>query len=216
MPNRDRKLVILGLTGGIASGKSLVASMLAELGAAVIDADRIGHEVIEPGGVAYDGVLDAFGPGILRDDKTIDRGVLSQIVFADAEKRRTLEELTHPHIVDIMGQRTKAAIDEGKKLIVVEAALLVEKGLDALFTGIVVVYADEAAQVARLAGRSGMSADEARARIASQLPVLDKVAKADYCIDNSGTIENTREQVIRMYFDIISPDTRLEKLRPPA
>jgi dephospho-CoA kinase len=203
------------LTGGIASGKSLVASMLAELGAAVIDADRIGHEIIEPGGAAYDAVVESFGKAVVRDDGTIDRTALSRTVFDDAEKRRALEEITHPHIIDVMGQRIQDAIDSGSKLIVVEAALIIEKGLEQLFTGVVVVYADEAAQLERLAGRNNVGLEEARRRVASQLPVLDKVAKADYCIDNSGAIENTRAQVIRMYFDIISPDTKLEKLRPP-
>lgn len=215
MLNGNRKLVILGLTGGIASGKSLVASMLAELGAAVVDADGIGHEIIEPGGAAYDAVVETFGNAALREDGTVDRTALAQIVFADADRRRLLEEITHPHIIDVMGQRIQEAINSGSKLIVVEAALIIEKGLDSLFTGVVVVYADETAQFERLMARNKLDAQEARRRVASQFPVLDKVAKADYCIDNSGTIENTRAQVIRMYFDIISPDTRLEKLRPP-
>ncbi|MBI5528843.1 MAG: dephospho-CoA kinase [Deltaproteobacteria bacterium] len=208
-------MVILGLTGGIASGKSLVASMLAELGAAVVDADGIGHEIIEPGGAAYDAVVETFGNAALREDGTVDRTALAQIVFADADRRRLLEEITHPHIIDVMGQRIQEAINSGSKLIVVEAALIIEKGLDSLFTGVVVVYADETAQFERLMARNKLDAQEARRRVASQFPVLDKVAKADYCIDNSGTIENTRAQVIRMYFDIISPDTKLEKLRPP-
>lgn len=215
MNNTNGKLVILGLTGGISTGKSLVAGMLRELGAAVIDADKLGHEVMEPGGPAYEGVREAF-PAAIAPDGTIDRTALAAIVFPDAEKRALLEELTHPHIIDVMGQRIQAAIGAGSKLIVVEAALIIEKGLDALFTGIVVVYTDEESQAARLSKRNGITAGEAATRIASQLPLMTKVARADYMIDNSGTIENTRAQVIKMFFDLSSPDTKLEKLRPMA
>lgn len=213
MNNTNGKLVILGLTGGISTGKSLVADMLKELGAEIIDADELGHAVMEPGGPACEGVRESFPASVMPDGR-IDRTVLADIVFNYADKRALLEELTHPHIIDVMGQRIQAAISAGCKLIVVEAALIIEKGLDALFTGIVVVYTDEESQAARLSKRNGITADEAAKRIASQLPLMAKVARADYMIDNSGTIENTRAQVIKMFFDLSSPDTRLEKLRP--
>ena len=215
MNNKNGKLIILGLTGGIASGKSVVADMLRELGATGIDADGLGHEVMEPGGPAYEGVSENF-PSVVGPDGVIDRTLLADIVFDDAERRGLLEELTHPHIIDLLGQRIQAAIDQGCKLIVVEAALIIEKGLDSLFTGIVVVYVDEESQTERLAKRNGISTPEAKKRIASQLPLITKVEKADYMIDNSGTVENTRAQVIKMFFDLSSPDTKLEKLRPIA
>jgi dephospho-CoA kinase len=216
MMNKNNKLIILGLTGGIASGKSLVAGMFAELGASVIDADTLGHEAMAPGGPAYDAVVANFGGAVLNEDGTVNRNRLAQIVFDDPARRAVLEEVTHPHIIDLMGMRIEEAIQAGSKFMVVEAALLIEKGPDQVFSGIIVVYADPEAQATRLSGRSGVPLGEAQKRIAAQLPLISKVGRADFVIDNTGTIEDTRQQVIRVYFSATSPDTPLEKLKPPA
>ena len=183
-------MTLVGLSGGIGSGKSTVAGMLAAKGAVVVDADRIAHELLAPGGAAVAAVGARFGPGVLGPDGGVDRAALRGVVVADPQARRDLEAITHPliyaEIVRRIGDAPPGAV------VVIDAALLVETlgrsrlGLDAL----VVVAADEAGQIERAVRRSGMTAEDAAALMAAQAPAERKLAAADYVIDNRGSLED--------------------------
>ena len=179
----------LGLTGGIASGKSAVAAILREMGFAVLDADSLAHTLIEPGQSAYDEVVREFGPSILDESGRVDRAKLATVVFADREKLDRLNAIVHP--------RVKAAIlqqlDEWD-VAFVEAALLVEAGYQKDLDGLVVAWSRPEQQLERLRAR-GLSDEEARRRIAAQLPVMEKLKFATEKIDCSGSLEDTRRQV---------------------
>lgn len=188
----------LGLTGGIGSGKSLVARQLRDLGAAVVDADVIAREVVVPGSPAYDDILEAFGPGVVRPDGAIDRGALGARIFSDAEARRTLNALTHPHIRRRMAEEAaRLSAMPSVDVIVFDIPLLLETtdGRDIELDGIVVVDAAEDVRVARLMARDALAEAEARRRLAAQIPLSQKVTRADWVIDNNGPPERTGEQV---------------------
>ena len=190
--------VRLGLTGGIGSGKTLVARLFRDLGAAVVDADAIAREVVAPGRPAYKGIVRAFGPGVLRPDGTIDRAALGARIFADAEARRTLNALTHPHIRRRMVEEgARLSATPGVDVIVFDIPLLLETtdGRDLDLDGIVVVDAAEGVRVERLLARDGLTEAEVRHRLAAQIPLRQKVARADWVIDNNGSPEQTRQQV---------------------
>jgi len=196
--SRDPRPLRIGLTGGIASGKSLVAQGFRELGAAVVDADAIAREVTAPGGAAYQGVVEAFGRSVLRADGTIDRKALAARVFADAAARLQLNALTHPHIRRRMAEEaTRLAATPGVEVIVLDIPLLLDTtdGRDLGLDGIVVADASDDVRVGRLAARDGLSPEEARRRMRAQVPLRDKVARADWVIDNNGSPDRTREQV---------------------
>jgi len=186
------------LTGNIGSGKSTVAAMLRELGIPVLDIDRISKEVTAPGGRAYDAVVQAFGRGIVRDDGSIDRKRLGEIVFADPRLRSQLEVITHPAIL----QGVKEAIDgikrEGHRAAVVEATLIHESGRKGLFEAVISVSCDRETAISRLAARDGMSRAQAEARLRAQMPADLKAGASDHLIDNSGDIESTRRQVVAL------------------
>ncbi len=185
----------IGITGGIASGKSAVAGMLRELGFRVIDADRVGHEVIEPGTPAYDEIVREFGASVVGADGRIDRGKLGAIVFADAEKLGRLNNIVHPRVEEEMvRQFAEWEKSDVKDAAFVEAALLVEAGYQKNLDGLVVAWCKPEQQVERLIAR-GLSEVEARRRIASQMPVEEKLKFATVKIDCSGTLEETRRQV---------------------
>ena len=186
------------MTGNIGSGKSTVAAMLRELGIPVLDIDRISKEVTAPGGRAYDAVVQAFGRGIVRDDGSIDRKRLGEIVFADPRLRSQLEVITHPAIL----QGVKEAIDgikrEGHRAAVVEATLIHESGRKGLFEAVISVSCDRETAISRLAARDGMSRAQAEARLRAQMPADLKAGASDHLIDNSGDIESTRRQVVAL------------------
>lgn len=190
---------VIGLTGGIASGKSLVAKTLRELGAPVIDADELARQVVEPGQPAYEDVVREFGPGVLAADGTLDRKRLAEIVFADENKRKRLGQITHPRIAQRALAQTAELAARGAPIVIYEAALLVENGIHKNLGGLIVVAAEPEQQLARAAARDGTGAEAARARIASQLPLADKLAVATHVIDNSGTPEETRRQVENLW-----------------
>ena len=188
----------IGLTGGIGSGKTLVAGFFRELGAAVVDADQIAREVVAPGGPAYDDVRQAFGPGVLRPDGMLDRKALAGRVFADSQARWLLNRLTHPPIRRRMAEEVaRLAGAPGLEVIVLDIPLLLETsdGRDFDLDGIVVVYADDDVRVARLIARDGLAPAAARLRLAAQMPLREKIPRADWVIDNDGPPERTREQV---------------------
>jgi dephospho-CoA kinase len=184
----------LGLTGGIASGKSAVAGMLRKLGFKVIDADSLGHALIEPRQAAYQEVISRFGAAVLDGQGRVDRGRLAALVFADRAKLEALNAILHPRVKADIARRFAALAKEEVKAAFVEAALLVEaRYLDEL-DGLVVTWSRPEQQVERLRAR-GMSEEEARRRIASQMPAEEKLKFATEKIDCSGSLEQTRRQV---------------------
>jgi len=192
----------LGLTGGIASGKSWVASQLRELGFHVLDADSLGHQLIERGQSAYQSVVDEFGESILRLDRSVDRKKLGAVVFADRAKLTRLNSILHPRIEAAMdAQFSLWEKENSQDAVFVEAALLVEAGMHKRLDGLVVVYCRPEEQIERLRAR-GLSENEARHRIALQLPNEEKLKHATYKIDTSGTMQHTREQVAALAEDL--------------
>lgn len=187
---------VIGLTGNIGCGKSVVARMFEELGARVIDADRIARLVVDPGEPAWKEIVKTFGKEILNQDGTINRGRLGEIVFNDKEKRETLNGITHPRIIERIKELIEESGKENVEVVIVEAALIVEKGgMKPLINDLIVVTADEKAQIRRLMRRDRFSREAALSRIRSQIPLSEKVGLATYVIDNSGTLEETRRQV---------------------
>jgi dephospho-CoA kinase len=195
---------VVGLTGGIASGKSTVARILAELGARIVDADQVAREIVEPGQPAYDEIVAAFGVKILHPDGSINRKLLGAQVFADAEQRKRLNAITHPRIAAATQQKLMALGASGARLAVYEAALLVENGIHRGLGGLIVVYCDEKEQIARVMRRDNLSQEEAVRRIHAQAPLSDKLAVATWAIDTNGPVEDTRRQVEKVWSQIIT------------
>ncbi len=194
--------VRIGLTGGIASGKSLVSAMLRDLGAAVVDADRIARDVITPGGPAYEDVVRAFGPSVVQPDGALDREALATRIFADAAARQQLNTLTHPHIRRRMAEETaRLEAAPGVQVIVFDIPLLLDTtdGRDLALDGLLVVYADDDVRLARLASRDGLGEAEARSRLRAQMPLREKLVHADWVVDNNGPPEETLGQVVEVW-----------------
>lgn len=197
----------VGLTGGIACGKSAVAGMMAALGAHVVDADKVGHQLMMPGHPAYEHVVQAFGVSILREDKTIDRAKLAELAFGEPAKGggrvQELNRIMHPAIVAYQdGRMDELALHEPNAIAVVEAALMFEAGAAGRFDRIVTVTCGIALRVARWAARHGVDLPTARVeverRMAAQWPDEKKIAASDYRIDNSGSLEETENAVVRL------------------
>ena len=186
--------MVIGLTGGVGTGKSTVAAMLRELGATVLDADEASRAVVEPGTPGFEQIVEAFGRGIVRDGR-LDRQALADLIFADAKARERLNAITHPLVREWMAEGQQAAIERGDRWIVQDIPLLYENGLDALFPEVILVWAPPELQVRRLVEGRGLAVSDARARIAAQLPIGEKRARARHVIDNSGSLEETRRQV---------------------
>jgi dephospho-CoA kinase len=186
---------IIGLTGGIASGKSSVARILEALGVVVVDADQLAREAVAPGEEAYLSIVAEFGDGILNTDRSINRQALGKVVFADAAARRRLELITHPAIARLAEERLAALRNAGTPVVVYMAPLLIEAGVTSRVDEIWVVYADRETQVARLTLRDGLSRDEALQRLAAQMTMEEKRTYGRIVIDNSGTPEETERQV---------------------
>ena len=198
----------VGLTGNIAVGKSCAAARFAELGAAVIDADRVSRELMETGAAVYFRVVETFGPEILRGDGTIDRRKLGSIVFASEEKRRLLESIVHPAIRDAIARK----IDEKKNIadiLIVDAALMIETGWHKEYDRLIVVTCPPDVQLARLMTRDGLTENEAKARIAAQMPTAEKIRFADYVIDAGDSIESTLTQTDAIYRKLMAIRPRL-------
>jgi dephospho-CoA kinase len=189
---------LIGLTGGIASGKSSVARVLRELGATVIDADQLAREVVAPGTPGWSEIR-ARWPQVIAPDGSLDRKALGKIVFSDPVARAGLNAITHPRIAEAGAQLADAARGRGEKVAYYEAALLVENGLADAFDGLVVVALPRELQLARLVARDGLTPAEAQARLGAQLPLAEKVARATRVIDNAGPPEATRAQVEAMH-----------------
>ena len=183
------------MTGNIGSGKSTVAAMLRDAGIPVLDADRISREVTAPGGRAYDAVIQAFGRGIVRDDGSIDRKLLGEIVFSDRASRERLERITHPAIFESMKEAIAGIEREGHRAAVVEATLIHELGRKGLFEAVISVACDRTTSISRLAARDGMTRRQSEARLRAQMDAERKAGASDYVIDNSGNLDDTRRQV---------------------
>lgn len=196
-------MFIVGLTGGIASGKSLVAREFQDLGAHIIDADRIAHDLLEPGQQAWQEVLDYFGKDILLPDGGIDRTKLGDIVFNDPEKRAWLNNCLHPRVFEAYTAQVRHLKSRQPDIIIVfDAALLIETGYHRKMDRTVVVYATQEEQLARLMSRDTLSRAQALSRIQSQMPLEDKRGYADYIIDNTGDREDTERQARDVFIQI--------------
>ena len=186
---------VIGLTGGIACGKSTVAEMFRDLGVVCIDADALAREVVAKGTPGLAAIVDAFGEEILHPDGTLHREALGERVFGDKAARKRLEAITHPAIGMLGAQRISEALAGETPYVLYEAAVLIESGAHRLYPELVVVRASPAVQRERLMARDARDAASADARIASQMPVEEKVKLATYVIDNDGSVEETRAQV---------------------
>lgn len=193
----------VGLTGGIGSGKSAVSRLLRERGAVVVDADLVAREVVDVGSPGLARVVEAFGPEVLREDGSLDRTALGRRVFPDRQALDRLNAITHPLIAERTAQLCSAAAEAGTPVLVHDVALLVENGLTSNYDAVVVVAASPQTQLDRLVRLRGMSEDEARARIASQLPLEDKLAVATHVIRNDGPLEELSPQVERVWASLL-------------
>jgi dephospho-CoA kinase len=193
---------VVGLTGGIASGKSTVARMLVELGARLVDADLIARQVVEPGRPAWTEIVAHFGVGVLGPDRTLNRDRLGEIVFRDEPARQLLNGITHPRIGAEMVELIQGYQREGAKVVIIDAALLLESLATSWVRPVVVVTADEAAKVQRIMARDGLSREQALARIKAQWSDEERKARADFVIDNSGTLEELRRQVAKVWQEL--------------
>lgn len=193
-------MLIVGLTGGYASGKSTVAGMFVKSGAILIDADRLAREVVEPGKPAWSEIVAHFRDGILLENKEIDRKALGEIVFRNKEERERLNAIVHPKVLE----RELEAIDDIRErkpdaIVILSVPLLIESGHFNYCDKIVVVNVDEETNIKRLMERDGFTREEAIRRISAQMPLSEKVSYADFIIDNSGSIEDTKRQVKEVF-----------------
>jgi dephospho-CoA kinase len=190
----------VGLTGGIASGKSTVGRMLGELGCRVIDSDRITRQLFEAGSPVNAAVAEAFGPRVVASDGTIDRKILGELVFENTELRQKLNSIVHPAINQRQSEfLAQAAAEDSHAIGIVEAALIVEVGTYKNYDKVIVVTCSPKIQRERLRERSGLTPQQIETRIASQMPLEEKIKVADFVIDNSGDIGKTRQQVEEVY-----------------
>jgi dephospho-CoA kinase len=183
---------VIGLTGGIASGKSTVAGMLAAKGAWIVDADQLARRVVGPGTPALSEIAQAFGPEVIAADGALDRRRLAELVFADEAARQRLNSIVHPGVLELSQAEILEAQSAGAGIIIYDVPLLFETGRQAEFQGTLLVWVEGQTQLLRLRLRSDLSEAEAEARIASQMPMERKRELADWVIDNSGTLEETQ------------------------
>lgn len=187
---------VVGLTGGIASGKSSVANILENCGAVVVDADLLAREVVAPGESAYHAIVNAFGNMVLRTDGTLDRTALGKLVFADAAARKILEEITHPRIAERAARRIEEERLRGARVLFYVVPLLIEAGLVSTVDEVWLVSVGKEEQINRLMKRDAISREEALRKIAAQMPLQEKAAYADVIIDNNGLPEETARCVM--------------------
>jgi len=197
-------VIVIGLTGGIASGKSTVARLLAELGAAVIDADKMGHDAFRPDSEAWRLVVREFGDWILNDGGEIDRGKLADIVFSDPTALERLNAIMHPRIRRMVEQRIEELRGQGVGVVVVEAALLIEAGWIDLVDRLWVVTASEDIVVERLCDQKGYTEERARARIGAQMTAGQRAGYADVIIENSSDLDSLRHRVEALWRELTS------------
>lgn len=202
---------VIGLTGGIASGKSTVSAILRSLGGELVDADLLAREIVAPGQQALAEIVDLFGPEVLAPDGTLDRKRLGARVFADNAARCRLNAITHPRIAAMSARRIQEAGTRGHHVVIYEAALLVENGIHHAIDGVIVVAVAPEVQLARLMAREHLDEAEARQRLAAQAPLDTKLAVADYVIDNNGRPETLRAQVEVVWRDILAGGPKVRR-----
>jgi dephospho-CoA kinase len=187
--------MILGVTGGIASGKTTVAQAFQGLGAVVVSADLLAREIVHPGGKTLQQIADQFGRQVLHEDGTLNRQLMADMIFNDDQARRVLNGITHPAIAALARTRLREAEQGGAPLVIYDAPLLYEVGADRQVDKVLVVKVDAEVQLARLMARDGIDRQQALARVAAQMPQGEKIARADFVVDNSGTARETQSQV---------------------
>ncbi|WP_080844471.1 dephospho-CoA kinase [Cytobacillus gottheilii] len=190
--------LVIGLTGGIASGKSTVSSMIKQMGFPIIDADIEARLAVEKGTEAYEEIVRHFGHDILNETAEIDRTKLGSIIFHAEKQRLKLNSIVHPAVRRQMLQKKEDAIQNGESLIILDIPLLFESKLQSMCDQTLLIYVDEQTQLERLMARNELSLQEAKARIQSQMPLADKKKLADDIIDNNGTIEETHQQLVSL------------------
>lgn len=201
----------VGLTGGIACGKSTVAQMLVRHGAHLIDLDLLTHEVQKTGHPAWQEITDVFGPDILTSDKEIDRRKLAELVFADRNKLKTINEIVHPHVLQEWQNRLRAIKKKDAHAIVLsDIPLLFEENLQGMVDLTLLVLITPQEQMKRLMARSGLTQDEAKRRLDSQMPIGDKIKLADIVIDNQGEIAETEKKVEEIWQELLRREAQLK------
>lgn len=194
----------VGLTGSIAVGKSYVLSVLAELGCVTFDADKIAHLVMEPGRPAYDDVLREFGEDVLALDGSIDRKKLGSIVFTDEGRRKRLNEIVHPRVIEEQNRLlAEAEARDPNGIVVIDAALMIESSGYKRFDKLIVVYCDRETQIERLMRRTGITREDAEQRLAAQMTSEEKLRYADYRINTDGRFDETRRMVIATHSELL-------------
>lgn len=196
------KALVVGLTGGIATGKSTVAMMLAELGARVVSADAVVHDLLRKGTSVYREVVAEFGADILASDGEIDRRKLGSIVFGDAEKRRRLEKIIHPEVLSHLRAQAQEHRHSGHGVLVLEIPLLVEVRAFDIVDKVLVVTAEQDTQIRRLEKRDGISREDALLRLSSQMPITEKVQYGNWVVSTEGTLRSTKKQVHKVWTEI--------------
>lgn len=198
------KFLIVGLTGGIVSGKTTVAKYFKELGAKIIDVDIIAREIVRPQQKAWFKIVEYFGEDILKEDKEINRKKLAQIVFSNQEKLDLLNQITHPEIILLIKRQLNKIKDSSYRnvICIIEAPLLFEAHIEGMVDKIIVVYLNRENQINRLILRDNLSKDEAIKRIKSQMPIEKKIKLADYVIDNNTSINKTKKQIIKLWTEL--------------
>ena len=196
-------MILVGLTGGIASGKSMVSGLFHERGASIIDADKIAHEVVRPPGNPWKEIVNVFGKKILLPDKSIDRKKLAKIVFDDSEKREELNAIVHPYVFAEEEKQRKEIVEKDPKAVVIfDIPLLIETRSYELMDKVILVYVDRALQITRLMEREKIIRGEALKRIGAQIPLKEKKQYADYIIDGSLSLEELKKKVDEIYLDL--------------
>ena len=196
-------MAYFGLTGGIASGKSTVAQMFRELGAEIVNADEVGHELLRASSLAYPEVVCRFGKQVVGTSGEIDRTLLGAIVFADPQALQDLNAILHPRIIEAVEQRAAEYVRSNpSEIVLVDAALIFEAGIGARFQKVIVVWCRPEQQIERLTSKFGLPREDAERRIGSQMPLDEKTRRADFLIDNSGDLESTRKQVQEIFSEL--------------
>jgi len=197
---------VIGLTGGIATGKSTVSAILENAGAVIIDADRIARQVVKKNLPAYRQIVDAFGENVLLPDGEIDRTALGNLIFNDPRKKQLLNSIVHPHVQKESNRQLKQIEkSDPDALVILDIPLLYETGMHSNLSEVIVVYAPEHIQVKRLMQRDHISQEDALARIRSQMPIEQKKSLATTVIDNSGTLEHARKQTLKIFKRLKEP-----------
>ncbi|THJ22067.1 MAG: dephospho-CoA kinase [Nitrospira sp. CG24E] len=197
-------MILVGLTGGVATGKSTVAKMFKQCGAVVIDADKLAHEVVKPAKWAWREIVKTFGKTVLNPDRTLNRQTLGAIVFGNRAKLRRLERIIHPRVEREQARLTRqAARNDPKAVVIYDVPLLFEVGIDKRVDTIIVVTTDRETQVARLKKRNGLSRTDAIRRIKSQMPLSKKIRLADIVVDGTLPQRQVMQSIRRIYFDLL-------------